>query len=74
MEWLNYAVLWQVDRSMWKRASGRKIEIDASRLLRQFAVKEVGTIKASDTSNSQNIMLNEKIAHNFSKWLTKHQQ
>lgn len=67
MQSLNYSVLWQIDKSMWKQGSGRKVEIDTSRLLEQFAIKELGTFKTHDASNSQNIMLNEKIAHNFSK-------
>lgn len=60
-------MLCQIDKSMWKQGSGRKIKIDASRLLEQFATKELGTFKTPEASNSQNIMLNEKIAHNFSK-------
>lgn len=71
MQWLDYSTLWQIDKSMWKRGSGRKVEIDTSHLLEQFAIKELGTFKAPDASSSQNIMLSEKIAHNFSKSLKK---
>lgn len=67
MQSLHYFIFWQIDKSMWKQRSRRKIEIDTSRLFEQFAIKELGTFKLPDASNSQNIMLNEKIAHNFSK-------
>lgn len=67
MQSLNYLIFWQIDKSMWKQGSSRKIEIETSRLFEQFAIKELGTFKLPEASSSQNIMLNEKIAHNFSK-------
>lgn len=59
----------KIDKSMWKQGSSRKIEIETSRLFEQFAIKELGTFKLPDASSSQNIMLNEKIAHNFNIFL-----
>lgn len=64
---LKYAMLWQIDKSVWKQVRGKKVEIDTSRLLEQFSIQDLGTFKAADASNGQNIMLNEKIAHTFSK-------
>lgn len=52
---------------MWKQGSSRRIEIDTSRLYEQFAIKDPGTLSAAEPSNSQHIMLNQKIAHNFSE-------
>lgn len=59
---------WQIAKSFWVQENTSKIEISTSRLLEQFAVKTLGTFGAVDQSNSQQIMLNQKIAHNFSKW------
>ncbi|XP_047428453.1 formin-like protein 13 [Mugil cephalus] len=56
-------------KSYWSQQSTRKIEIDTSRLCEQFAAKDQGTFEAAETTNTQHIMLNQKIAHNFNIFL-----
>lgn len=62
-------VSWQIGKSFWIEDGGRRIELDTSRLYEQFAVENLGTPGAIEPSNIQHIMLNEKIAHNFSEYL-----
>uniref|UniRef100_A0A672HVC6 Formin-like protein 13 n=1 Tax=Salarias fasciatus TaxID=181472 RepID=A0A672HVC6_SALFA len=59
----------KIAKSFWKQESTRRIEIDTSRLYEQFAVKDPGTFAVAEPSNTQHIMLNEKIAHNFNIFL-----
>ncbi|KAM9351041.1 uncharacterized protein ABDE67_008339 [Symphorus nematophorus] len=59
----------KIAKSFWIQESSRRIEIDTSRLYEQFAVKDLGTFGAPEPSNTQHIMLNEKIAHNFNIFL-----
>lgn len=59
----------KIAKSFWMQESTRRIEIDTSRLYDQFAVKELGTFCVADPSTTQHIMLNQKIAHNFSIFL-----
>ncbi|TKS76637.1 Formin-H Diaphanous-related formin dia2 [Collichthys lucidus] len=59
----------KIAKSFWKQESTRRIEIDTSRLYEQFAVKDLGTFGAVEPSNTQNIMLNPKVAHNFNIFL-----
>lgn len=59
----------QIAKSIWTTESGRKIEIDTSRLYQQFRVNDLGMHPATEPANVQHIMLNQKIAHNFSEWL-----
>lgn len=61
-------LFWQITKSFWLQEGARKADIDTSRLLEQFAVKDVVTLGPAEPSNSQNIMLNQKIAHNFSEY------
>lgn len=58
---------WQIEKSFWMQANTRRIEIDVSRLNEQFSVKDPGTFGAPEPNNAQHIMLNQKIAHNFSE-------
>ena len=57
----------QIDKSFWKHGSTRKIELDTARLYEQFAVQHLEKFGAIEPSHVQHIMLNAKIAHNFSK-------
>ncbi|KAM8754358.1 uncharacterized protein AB9X84_011204 [Acanthopagrus schlegelii] len=60
----------KIAKSFWiQQGSARRIEIDTSRLYEQFAVKDLGTPGAPEPSNTQHIMLNQKIAHNFNIFL-----
>ncbi|XP_029993579.1 formin-like protein 13 [Sphaeramia orbicularis] len=59
----------KVAKSFWIQQSSRRIEIDTSRLHEQFAVKDLGTFEVCEQSNTQHIMLNQKIAHNFNIFL-----
>ncbi|KAM9855766.1 uncharacterized protein ACBR49_001938 isoform 2-T2 [Aulostomus maculatus] len=59
----------KIAKSFWKQVSGQRIEIDTSRLQEQFGVKNQGTFGVTEPSNTQHIMLNQKIAHNFNIFL-----
>ncbi|XP_022618790.1 formin-like protein 13 [Seriola dumerili] len=59
----------KIAKSFWIQESGGRIEIDTSRLYEQFAVRDLGTFGAAEQSNTQHIMLNQKIAHNFNIFL-----
>ncbi|XP_018546178.1 uncharacterized protein LOC108892814 isoform X2 [Lates calcarifer] len=59
----------KIAKSFWIQESTKRIEIDTSRLYEQFAVKDLGTFGAPEQSNTQHIMLNQKIAHNFNIFL-----
>lgn len=56
-------------KSFWMQQSPRRIEVDTSRLYEQFAVKSLGTFAAVEQNNSQEILLDKKIAHNFNIFL-----
>lgn len=57
----------QIEKSFWMQRSSRRIEINTARLIEQFSVKDLGTLAVPEPSNGQQIMLNQKIAHNFSE-------
>lgn len=57
----------QIEKSFWMQRSSRRIEINTARLIEQFSVKDLGTFGVPEPSNGQQIMLNQKIAHNFSE-------
>lgn len=57
----------QIEKSFWMQRSSRRIEINTARLMEQFSVKDLGTLGVPEPSNGQQIMLNQKIAHNFSE-------
>ncbi|XP_029361871.1 formin-like protein 13 [Echeneis naucrates] len=59
----------KIAKSFWMQESTRRIEIDTSRLYEQFAVRDLGTFGIAEQSNTQNIMLDQKIAHNFNIFL-----
>lgn len=59
----------KIAKSFWIQENTGRIEVDTSRLYEQFAVKDLGTFEAAEPSNTQHIMLNQKIAHNFNIFL-----
>ncbi|XP_026188297.1 formin-like protein 3 isoform X2 [Mastacembelus armatus] len=59
----------KIAKSFWIQENTGRIEIDTSRLYEQFAVKDLGMFGAPELSNTQHIMLNQKIAHNFNIFL-----
>ncbi|XP_032377105.1 formin-like protein 13 [Etheostoma spectabile] len=59
----------KIAKSFWMQESTRRIEIDTTRLYEQFSVKDLGTFGAPEPTNTQHIMLNRKIAHNFNIFL-----
>ncbi|XP_016310071.1 formin-J-like [Sinocyclocheilus anshuiensis] len=59
----------KIEKSMWSRRNPRKIEIDSSRLYELFGVRERGRVCRSESISTVEIMLNSKIAHNFSKYV-----
>ncbi|XP_061591180.1 uncharacterized protein LOC133456670 [Cololabis saira] len=59
----------KIAKSFWMHDGPRKIEIDKSRLYEEFAVRGLGTFSVPDLGNTQQIMLNQKIAHNFNIFL-----
>lgn len=63
-----FLLLLQIAKSLWARRSPREIEIDTCRLYEQFGVKDLGHYSNSESSNHAEILLNAKIAHNFSEY------
>uniref|UniRef100_A0A087XL62 PH domain-containing protein n=1 Tax=Poecilia formosa TaxID=48698 RepID=A0A087XL62_POEFO len=59
----------KIAKTFWVQEKSKKPEINTSRLYEQFAVKDVGSFGTTDSSSSQHIMLNQKIAHNFNIFL-----
>lgn len=58
----------QIEKSFWtQQQSNRRIELNTARLIEQFSVKDPGTFAVPEPTNSPQIMLNQKIAHNFSE-------
>uniref|UniRef100_A0AAV2LZ94 Uncharacterized protein n=1 Tax=Knipowitschia caucasica TaxID=637954 RepID=A0AAV2LZ94_KNICA len=60
----------KISKSFWGQIGNKTIEIDTSRLYEQFAVKKTeNTHGPLESIHTQNIMLNQKVAHNFSIFL-----
>uniref|UniRef100_A0A8C7ZJJ7 Uncharacterized protein n=1 Tax=Oryzias sinensis TaxID=183150 RepID=A0A8C7ZJJ7_9TELE len=59
----------KIAKSFWLQEGTRKTDIDTSRLLEQFGMKDVVTFGTAEPSTAQNIKLNQKIAHNFNIFL-----
>eukprot|EP00066_Takifugu_rubripes_P011845 XP_011601111.1 PREDICTED: formin-like protein 5 [Takifugu rubripes] len=59
----------KIEKSFWMQRRSRRIEINTARLIEQFSVKDLGTLGVPEPSNGQQIMLNQKIAHNFNIFL-----
>lgn len=64
----------QIVKSLWARGSPREIEIDTFRLYEQFGVKDSGHFSNTESSNHVEILLNAKIAHNFSEYWNYHRK
>ncbi|XP_061114738.1 uncharacterized protein LOC133139304 [Conger conger] len=60
--------VYEMGKSAWARCSS-KVRIDTVRLYEQFAIEETGCLASLESTNSVNIMLNDKIAHNFNIFL-----
>ncbi|XP_054912953.1 uncharacterized protein LOC129377190 [Poeciliopsis prolifica] len=59
----------KIAKTFWVQEKSKKPEIDTSRLDEQFTVIDLGSFGTTDSSCSQHIMLNKKIAHNFNIFL-----
>ncbi|MBN3319555.1 FH13 protein, partial [Atractosteus spatula] len=59
----------RIGKSVWTRSDSGKIKIDGERLFEQFSVQDVGVIGGVESNNNPQIMLNQKIAHNFNIFL-----
>ncbi|XP_034550783.1 formin-like protein 13 [Notolabrus celidotus] len=59
----------KIAKSFWIQGGAKRVEIDTSRLFEQFAVKDLGSFSMPEQSNTQQIILNAKIAHNFNIFL-----
>ncbi|KAL1020596.1 hypothetical protein UPYG_G00002190 [Umbra pygmaea] len=60
----------KIEKSFWSQGKTGDIHFDTTRLHKLFAVQDLGTPGGvSETSNSVNIMLNPKVAHNFNIFL-----
>ncbi|OXB79256.1 UNVERIFIED_CONTAM: hypothetical protein H355_013177 [Colinus virginianus] len=59
----------KIQKSIWGSCDLGKKKIDASRLCEQFQIQDVAVFSGSEPSVNQHIMLDRKIAHNFSIFL-----
>ncbi|XP_061646671.1 uncharacterized protein LOC133486030 isoform X6 [Phyllopteryx taeniolatus] len=59
----------KIVKSFWGKGSQQHVEVDTTRLYMQFSVENAGSFGASEPTNAQHIMLNQKIAHNFNIFL-----
>lgn len=59
----------KIPKSIWGSCDPAKKKIDASRLCEQFQVQDVAVFSGNEPSVNQHIMLDRKIAHNFSIFL-----
>ncbi|XP_065610709.1 uncharacterized protein LOC136060256 isoform X2 [Cyrtonyx montezumae] len=59
----------KIQKSIWGSCDLGKKKIDASRLCEQFQIQDVAVFSGSEPSVNQHIMLDRKVAHNFSIFL-----
>ncbi|KAK7132681.1 hypothetical protein R3I93_019041 [Phoxinus phoxinus] len=59
----------KIEKSIWSCRNPRKTEIDTSRLLELFGVRELCGPGRSESTSTMEIMLNSRIAHNFNIFL-----
>ncbi|KAG7472064.1 hypothetical protein MATL_G00104550 [Megalops atlanticus] len=59
----------KMGKSVWARCNPEKVKLDTQRLYEQFGVQDVGILGGFESNSNSNIMLNEKVAHNFSIFL-----
>ncbi|KAJ8258130.1 hypothetical protein GJAV_G00193480 [Gymnothorax javanicus] len=58
----------KIGKTVWARCNS-DVQIDTLRLYQQFSVQEMGHHGALESTNNVNIMLNDKVAHNFNIFL-----
>ncbi|KAI1897115.1 hypothetical protein AGOR_G00079800 [Albula goreensis] len=58
----------KIGKTMWMKCNS-KVRIDAARLFEQFSVQDMGILGGLESNNNVNIMLNDKVAHNFNIFL-----
>ncbi|XP_067856711.1 uncharacterized protein [Heptranchias perlo] len=59
----------KIQKSIWGQSSTAKIQLHYSRLFDQFTAQDIVTHSVNDFSTHQQILLNQKIAHNFNIFL-----
>ncbi|XP_034761772.2 uncharacterized protein LOC117412189 isoform X1 [Acipenser ruthenus] len=59
----------KIPKSIWTQCNTEKIKIDADMLNDQFRVQELGTIAGVESATNHQILLNQKVAHNFNIFL-----
>uniref|UniRef100_UPI00398F83EE uncharacterized protein n=1 Tax=Pristiophorus japonicus TaxID=55135 RepID=UPI00398F83EE len=59
----------KIQKSIWGQSSTAKIQIYYPRLLDQFTIQDIITHSVNDLSTHQQILLNQKVAHNFNIFL-----
>ncbi|XP_041080242.1 formin-like protein 13 [Polyodon spathula] len=59
----------KISKSIWTQCSTEKIKIDAELLYDQFRIQELGTIVGVESATNHQILLNQKVAHNFNIFL-----
>ncbi|XP_072917721.1 uncharacterized protein [Hemitrygon akajei] len=59
----------RIPKSIWEHSHADKIQLHYPSLFDQFAVQEMATQLVNEFSTHQNILLNQKIAHNFNIFL-----
>ncbi|XP_059836448.1 protein diaphanous homolog 3 isoform X3 [Hypanus sabinus] len=59
----------RIPKSIWEQSHADKIQLHYPSLFDQFAVQEMATQLVNEFSTHQNILLNQKIAHNFNIFL-----
>ncbi|XP_043566144.1 uncharacterized protein LOC122560035 isoform X3 [Chiloscyllium plagiosum] len=59
----------KIPKSIWGQSNAAKIQLYYPKLLEQFSVQEVQVHSANDFSTHQQILLNQKVAHNFNIFL-----
>ncbi|MGH0163469.1 UNVERIFIED_CONTAM: hypothetical protein FKN15_050061 [Acipenser sinensis] len=62
----------KIPKSIWTQCNTEKIKIDADMLNDQFRVQELGTIAGVESATNHQILLNQKVAHNFSELILQH--
>ncbi|KAJ8016946.1 hypothetical protein DPEC_G00012630 [Dallia pectoralis] len=60
----------KIEKSFWSQGNAGEIQVDSSRLTKQFVVQDSGTPGGiAEPSTNHHIMLNSKVAHNFNIFL-----
>ncbi|XP_064420276.1 formin-F [Latimeria chalumnae] len=59
----------KVQKSVWGHCNPEKVKLDVIRLYNYFKIQEKGTATGNDIPATQQTLLNQKVAHNFSIFL-----